>query len=298
MSVRNSRKVLLLITLLSALTLAACGGSGSSSETLYIGGIPDQDLALMEENFGLLADYLTDETGINVEYNAAADYAAIVTSFSLGDVPLVWFGGLTGIQARLATPGANAIVQRPLDADFYTVYITQPGSGIETLEDVRGKRLTFGSESSTSGHVMPRSFLLEAGIDPDTDLDGPPNYSGSHDTTIRLVETGAFEVGGVNEAIWEDRVERGEVDTDAVQVFHRAGPSYNYHWVVRPDIDDQFGAGTAQALEEALLNMHEDTEDERVEQVLAFFTTDRFIPTENGNYDSLEATARSIGLIE
>lgn len=283
--------------LIVVVMLAAACGRGEKP-TLYISGIPDQDRAYMQENFTVLAEYLTKRTGVNVQYHAAADYAAIVTSFRHGDVPLVWFGGLTGIQARLATPGAQAILQRPRDADFYTVYIMRVGSGIKTLEDVRGKRLTFGSESSTSGHVMPRSFLLEAGIDPDKDLDGPPNYSGSHDTTIRLVETGAFDVAALNEAIWEDRVKRGLVDTSVVHVFHRAGPSYNYHWVIRPDVDQRYGKGTAEALYKALLDLDKDQADERAQKILAFFTTDRFIPTENSNYDSLERTARSIGLIQ
>lgn len=55
-------------------------GGGSSSGTLYMGGIPDQDVAILEERFNLLADYLTEATGMNVEYLPSTDYAAVVTA--------------------------------------------------------------------------------------------------------------------------------------------------------------------------------------------------------------------------
>ena len=90
-------------------------------------------------------------------------------------------------------------MQRPRDAEFQSVFITQElVTGINSLEDLKGNSLTFGSESSTSGHLMPRYYLSEAGINANTDFDGKPNFSGSHDTTYKLVESGAFKAGALN----------------------------------------------------------------------------------------------------
>lgn len=77
------------------------GIDGDARPTLAIGGIPDQDVALLEERFGGLAEYLSAELDPPVRYQPATDYAAVVTAFANGDVQLGWFGGLTGVQARL-----------------------------------------------------------------------------------------------------------------------------------------------------------------------------------------------------
>ncbi len=103
---------------------------------------------------------------------------------------------------------------------------------------MKGKALTFGSESSTSGHLMPRHFMMEAGIDPNADLNGDVNYSGSHDKTWKLVESGAFEVGALNEAVWEAAVEEGKVDLTKVDVFYTTPPYYDYNWTIN-DVDEK-----------------------------------------------------------
>ena len=224
---------------------AACGGSGDD-KTLVIAGIPDQDIALLETRFNGLAEYLAQETGLRVEYIPSIDYAAVVTGFKQGDIHLGWYGALTGVQARIAVPGAQAIAQRPRDEQFHSVFVADPGLGLTSLADVAGKSLTFGSESSTSGHLMPRYFLGEEGVSADTDLDGPPNYSGSHDKTWKLVETGAFQVGALSESVWQAREASGDVDAAKVHAFSRTPPYYNYHWVARGDLDETFGNGTTQ----------------------------------------------------
>ena len=141
---------------------AACGGDGDdgsdSRPTLYIGGIPDQDVAVLEKRFNLLAEYLTEKTGIEDKYLPSVDYPAVVTAFRNGDMQLAWYGGLTGVQARLQAEGAVAVVQREADEAFTSVFVAAPGSGIDSLEDLADKHFAFGSESSTSGSLMPRHF--------------------------------------------------------------------------------------------------------------------------------------------
>lgn len=288
----------LLLALASVAVVAGCsGGDDKNAKVLYVGGIPDQDLSLLEARFENLANYLSDDLGVTVEYLPSIDYAAVVTGFKQGDIHLGWYGGLTGVQARLFTPDAVAIAQRPRDAEFHSVFVANPSLGLSGLADVAGRSLTFGSESSTSGHLMPRSFLKGAGVDVEQDLDGPPSYSGSHDTTWKLVESGAFEVGALNEAVWEARVASGDVDVSKVDVFYRTPPYFDYHWVARGDLDDEFGDGTLARLTQALLNI--DASHGQVEADIAeAFQTDRFIATSNANYQAIEDVAVDLGIIE
>jgi phosphonate transport system substrate-binding protein len=288
----------LMIALASVLVVAGCSGSDDeNTKVFYVAGIPDQDLSLLEARFENLASYLSDELGLTVEYLPSIDYPAVVTGFKQGDIHLGWYGGLTGVQARLVTPGAVAIAQRPRDAEFHSVFVANPSLGLTGLADVAGHSLTFGSESSTSGHLMPRSFLKDAGVDVGQDLDGSPSYSGSHDTTWKLVESGAFEVGALNEAVWEARVASGDVDLSKVDVFYRTPPYFDYHWVARGDLDEVFGDGTLARLTQALLSI--DASAGSVEADIAeAFQTDGFIATTNENYQAIEDVAVDLGIIE
>ncbi|MEZ4503835.1 MAG: putative selenate ABC transporter substrate-binding protein [Dehalococcoidia bacterium] len=299
-TIRTSRAWLLTAMGVALMALVACGGDDDSSGgTLTIGGIPDQDVSALEAQFGAVVDYLEAETGLDVEYVPSNDYAAIVTAFQRGDVQLAWFGGLTGVQARAVTE-AHAVAQRPRDAEFQSVFIVNSDVDATTLEDLRGLTFTFGSESSTSGHLMPRYFMLEAGIDADADLDGPPGFSGSHDATYELVQSGAFQAGALNQAVWEAAVRDGKVDTNAVRVLLETPPYYDYNWSIREDVDDTLGDGTTDKIVEALLHVGESDEASAAQIVESFGggAEGGFIATSDENYDAIRDVAKQLGIIE
>lgn len=305
--------LMLMLSLMMIVLLGACGSSEqttnneetastkttSSKEVFNIGAIPDQDASELNPAMDRMASYLIDKLGVEVKFVPSNDYASLVTAFERGEVQMVWFGGLTGVQARNAVDGAEAIAQRPSDAEFKSVFIQQKGLGLQGIEDVAGHTFTFGSESSTSGSLMPRYFMTEAGIDPESDLNGQPNYSGNHDTTIKLVETGAYETGALNISVWEKSLKEGNVDLDKVEVFYTTPDYYDYNWTVNKQefIDDVYGDGTKDKLKEALFAMSpEGSEDEKA--VLDFFQTDKFIETNNDNYVKIEEVARSLGMVQ
>ncbi|MEX0761094.1 MAG: putative selenate ABC transporter substrate-binding protein [Dehalococcoidia bacterium] len=288
------RLVVFAVALMAVAALIAC--SNEERPTLVIGGIPDQDLMILDEMFGGIADYLEDELGFDVEYRPVTEYATLVTAFRNGDVKLAWFGGLTGVQARLATPGAEAIIQRPRDEEFTSVFIVGSGVQAESLSDLAGKSFTFGSISSTSGHLMPRSFLADAGVDPENDFAGVPSYSGSHDTTWKLVESGSFDAGALSSAVWERAVAEGQVDESRVRVLMYTEPYWDYHWVAHPEIDEVYGEGTLASTRDAFKSMSMD--DAEQARVLELFLTDSFIDTNNDNYGAIESVARTLDLIE
>lgn len=301
--------LLALFVVMSLLVLAACGGddatpastssttagataASTSGATLYISAIPDQDVAVLNRQFGAMAEYLSEESGLNVEYQPMVDYAALVTAFERGDIHLSWFGGLTAVQAQALVDDAETFAQRTRDAEFHSKFIAQADLPVEDLEDLKGLTFTFGSESSTSGHLMPRYFLTEAGIDVESDFNGPPNYSGSHDTTIELVQSGAFQAGALNEAVWEARVDEGKVDLTKVKVFYTTPAYYDYNWTIRGDIDETFGEGSTEKIKQAILSM-----DAEQQEILDMFQTDKFIESKNENYDAIRNVARGLELI-
>ncbi|MAX18558.1 MAG: putative selenate ABC transporter substrate-binding protein [Dehalococcoidia bacterium] len=272
--------------------LSACGDSGNE-KVFRIAGIPDQNASTLAQKYHILTDYLSQELGLTVKYVPTVNYAATVTSFNRGDIQMAWFGGLTGVQARLASPGSLALAQRPRDTEFHSKFIVQSGLDVTILEDLNGLTFTFGSESSTSGHLMPRHFLLEAGVDPETDFAGNANFSGSHDKTWALVESGAFQAGVLNEAVWDEAVEEGRVDVSRARVFFVTPSYFDYNWTVRGDLDAEFGDGFTLRVQNALVSLDGSDQD-----VLDLFSTDSFIESQNENYQAIEDVAKSLGIIQ
>lgn len=284
---------------------ASSSGAGGAEKTqvqvFTTGAIPDQDPEKLQRLYGLLADYLQAELGVPVEYKPVTDYAAAVTAFRVGDLDLVWFGGLTGVQARLQVEGSEAIAQRDIDAEFHSVFIANKNSGIAPIEDIssltslKGHSLTFGSESSTSGRLMPQYYLEQAGVQLE-DFKGEVGFSDSHDATIELVEAGTYEVGALNEQVWRSRVESGEVDLNKVEVIWRTPAYYDYHWVINPSVNERYGDDFVERVRAALLKLDPSVPEHQ--EILDLFGAAKFIPSENANYTEIEEVGRKIGKIQ
>jgi len=278
------------------------GEADTAVRTLNLGAIPDQEPERLQRTYVLLATYLEAEIdNLAVEYIPVTEYSSAVTGFSTGDLDAVWFGGLTGVQARLEVEGSTAILQRDIDEDFTSVFIARADSGIEPfnsvdgLEAIVGRSFTFGSESSTSGRLMPQAFLNDASIDPAADFAGQPGFSGSHDATIEVVTAGSFEVGALNSQVWDARIEEGAVDTSEVIEIFRTPTFFDYHWVAQPDLDVRLGEGFTDELTEAFLGLDESNPDHAA--ILELFGAGSFIVTENDNYQAIELVGRDSGLI-
>lgn len=298
---------------LATLTAVACGsGSTTSSDsaqsasretgrTLKISAIPDQDPAKLVTINKAMADYLATALGVEVEYVPVSDYAAAVSLFRTGDLDMVFFGGLTGVQARLQTPGSTLVAQRDIDDAFQSVFIANAGAGIAAVSDakglaeLKGKRFTFGAESSTSGRLMPEFFLDQAGLSSAKDFSGPPGYSGSHDKTIDLVQAGTYDAGVLNLQVWQRRLAAGTVDkTKVAEVF--TTPSYHdYHWLAGPRTNARFGAGFTDKLSAALLALDHANPDQA--KLLDLYGAKKFIATKDDNYRQIEQIGRKLGLI-
>lgn len=304
------KKVLFASLLLLLLPMAACSPQSSENsptsgntkaKPLAIGAIPDQDPQKLQRQNDKLAAYLEKELGVPVKYKPVTDYAAAVTAFKVGDLQLVWFGGLTGVQARLQVPGAEAIAQRDVDEKFHSVFIANKKSGLTAfkntadLQKLKGHTFTFGSESSTSGRLMPQYFLQQAGLKLE-DFKGKVGFSGDHDKTIKLVEAGTYDAGAVNEKVWLKRVASKEVDLTKVDVIWRSPAYYDYHWVINPEVKKRYGEDFVKKVQNAFLKLDPNVPEQK--EILDLLEAKKFIPTQNSNYAQIEEVGRKIGKIK
>ena len=281
--------------------LTGCGrtspvSAAGSSRGLRIGAIPDQDPEVLQRLHGRVARSLSAALALDVVHVPVTDYAAAVSLFRTGDLDLVWFGGLTGVQARRQNPGAVPIAQRDIDREFRSVFVVDRATGLLPSDDLRplaGLRFTYGSETSTSGRLMPAWFLREAGVDPEG-FPGGPGFSGSHDATLALVASGSYQAGAVNEQVWRSRTSAGEV-APSVLAYARTPPYADYHWLLGPQAVRRLGADLPDRLREYFTGLS--AGDAADADVLALFGAASFVPVGARDHDRIEEIGRDLGLV-
>jgi phosphonate transport system substrate-binding protein len=276
---------------LAAAHLAAGPVLAADRPVLRVSAIPDEAPTELQRKFEPLGTYLGNTLGMEVRFFPVTDYPATVEGLASGQLDLVWYGGFTFVQARKRTGTAIPLVQREEDARFHSKFITRAGSGIGRLEDLKGKSVAFGSPSSTSGHLMPRYFLLRAGIDPDVAFSRYA-FSGAHDVTAKWVEAGKVDAGALNESVWQKLVDEKRVDPTKVVVFYTTPDFFDYNWTVRGDLDPAVVA----RLREAFLAL--DAANPAHKAILDLQRTRKFIPTEVENYRMIEQAAKAAGLLK
>ena len=284
----NTLKSLLAAGLLLA---AAHSQAQSADRVLRVSAIPDEAPTELQRKFKPLGEYLEKKTGMKVEFTPVTDYAASVEALINKKVDMVWFGGFTFVQAKDRSKNqVTPLVQRAEDEKFRSVFITT-NKDINKLEDLKGRTLSFGSESSTSGHLMPRSFLLAAKIDPDSDLKRIA-FSGAHDATVAAVAGGKVDADALNISVWEKLVAEKKVDPAVVRVFYTTPGYYDYNWTVRTDMS----ADLKKKITDAFLALDPKNPQDKI--IMDLQRASKFIPTKAENYTAIEAAAQNAGLLK
>ena len=255
--------------------------------------IPDQDTARLQERFGKIATYLSEKLGITVAYVPVKSYSASVAAFKNNEVQLAWFGGLSGVEARLAVPGSQAIAQGEEDTRFVTYFIANTSTGLSFQapfpEGIAGRTFTFGSKGSTSGRLMPEFYIRQHFRKGPEEVFKRVGFSGDHTKTIALVQSGSYEVGAVNFKVWEKEAEEGRIDSRKVTVIWATPEFPDYNWTIRGDVEKAYGPGFIEKVQNALLNLKDPA-------LLNSFPRGSFIRADNGMYQPILDTGKAIGI--
>ena len=284
LTLSRTRRALLTCALLSLGTLA------QAQQVFRVTAIPDESPTELARKAAPLMKYLESKLGMKVEFTPVTDYAASVEAIANKKIDMAWFGGFTFVQANVRSGGKIIpLVQRAEDETFKSVFITTDPA-ITKLADLKGKDVSFGSQSSTSGHLMPRSFIMQAGIDPDKDFKRVA-FSGAHDATIAAVASGKVQAGALNVSVWNKFIEDKKVDTSKVRVFYTTPAYYDYNWSVHADMP----AALREKLTAAFLALDKSTPEGK--EILDLQRASKFVPTKAENYKGIEAAARGAGLL-
>jgi phosphonate transport system substrate-binding protein len=267
-----------------------------AEKTLRFSGIPTTNTTELAAKYKPLAEHLSTKLGVPVEYVPLADYTAAVEGFKNGDLQLCWFGGLTGVRARQAVKGARVIACGKVDPKFHSYFVAHKSTGLTRSDEfplaLKGKKFTFGSDSSTSGRLMPEYFIRKhTKLSPKEFFGSEMNFSGGHDKTAKLVEAGTFDAGALDYTVYDQMVKDKKLDPDVCRIIWVTPDYTDYHFTAHPALDETFGKGFTDRLQQALVEIKDP------ELLKALFRPDGLIPAKNEDFDGLRALALELGLV-
>lgn len=289
MKTKNTLPFFLLLLTLTLVNACAKPAATPTATKLRVSMIPTTDPGKMLRESQPFIDYLQKETGAQVELTIPTNYAAVVEAVANDQVDIAYLGGFTYVQASKRA-GVKPLVQRERDQNFHSLFITQPGSGINGLADLKGHTFAFGDVNSTSGHLMPEYFMREAKVD--ADVIAKAIYTGGHDATALAVANKKVDAGALDESIFERMTKEGKLDLQQVNVFYKTPPFFDYVWVARKGLDPALAEKVAAAFLKLNAN------DAEQKKVLDLLSATKYVKANDADYEKLRQAAIAAGLLK
>jgi len=283
------KKAIGFAAVLLLVALGCKGGGRAGKQPLRLAMIPSTDPAKIIRDSQPLVKYLEKKTGSPIELTVPTSYAAVVEAITNDQEDIAYLGGFTFVQASRRA-GVLPLVQRERDQNFHSVFITQPGSGINSLTDLKGHSFAFGDVNSTSGHLMPAYYMRAANVD--LNLLAKTLYTGGHDATALAVANRKVDAGAMDELVFGNLMDLGKISQQQVKVFYTTPAFFDYVWVARKGLD----AKLSDSFVDALLNLDASNPENKV--LLDLLNASKYLRANDSSYDKLREAARDEGLLK
>lgn len=185
-------------------------------QKLNFGVIPVAGSTSMKENFSGLTDHLSKKLGIEVDLQLAGDYTAVITGMQHKHLDFAYFGPESYVQANKRANAEVIVSEVGIETGlpgYKGIILTKKGSGLNTLEDIKGKTWAFTSSQSTSGTLVPTVMFFKKGIDPQKYF-SKVVYSGGHEASILSVKAGKIDAASTNTLDYSRGVGKAWKDED------------------------------------------------------------------------------------
>jgi phosphonate transport system substrate-binding protein len=155
---------------LAALACSLVGGaSGQSPKPLEFGvGLFQPDREKNDATYQPLADYLAQSLGRPVRLRTVDTWEGLAKSLASGETDMALMGPWGYVLAHhQAGAEAVATILYQGKPEYFAIIVTGPNSGINKIDDMKGRTFAFGDKGSTSGYLIPGHEFQKRGIDPD-----------------------------------------------------------------------------------------------------------------------------------
>jgi phosphonate transport system substrate-binding protein len=233
-------------------------GNIDSASIIRIGVLPDRSPEVLRQRFEPVLEYLSEYLQTPCELVVPESYAHLLKLFHARKVDLAYFGGYSYVKAH-QKDSAIPLVMRRVDTRFTSLFIVNANSPAQTLENLENKRIAFGSRLSTSGHLMPRYFLQQENINPESFF-SEVQYSGAHDKTAYWVRDGLVDVGAANATTIRSMLDKKVIKSNDIRILWETPPYADYVWAIQPQFSTSFHA----RIRDAFLQLSPDNADHAI----------------------------------
>jgi phosphonate transport system substrate-binding protein len=261
----------------------------SSREKIIFGIVPADDAEEMLSIYRPVASYLEEVLGVEVELIALSDYTAAVEAMRAGRIEIAWFGPFSYILAA-ERAGAEAIVVGVREetgfSSYRTVFITHSDNMVFSINDLKGKSFAFVDPASTSGNLIPRSILLNMGINPETFFSNQ-YFAGTHNSVVFSVKNKTVSAGVTSDNVVKRMIEENIILPGELRVIYVSDPIPGSPIAVRGNLDNDF----KYLIQSAFINMP-------LEIAAGWGGVAYYEAISDENYDIIRSIARTLNLFD
>lgn len=287
------------IALLAALLLSCGDPAGPTApenedrprEIVVIGLIPEHNVFKQLERYEPVAAYLSERTGVDIELKILPRYGSIIDNFISVGLDGAFFGSFTYALAHEKL-GLTAIA-RPVNLDGTSTYhgliFARKDSGIDSVEEMRGKRFVFVDRATTAGYLLPIDYFHEHGVKDYANFLAETYFSGTHEDAIYDVLEGRADIGAAKNTVF-DRLASADPRIGSDLLILARSPNVPENGLA---LDDGIDESLRASFKSVLISMRDDPEGAKV---LRAFGALQFVETTTEDYEPVFRYARKIGL--
>ncbi|MDA8079854.1 MAG: phosphate/phosphite/phosphonate ABC transporter substrate-binding protein [Nitrospiraceae bacterium] len=263
---------------------------GLSSAEVKLGILPRLGAVELNAMFRPLAEYLSKETGEQVTLVVPKDFDTFKAMVKAGQVELGFANSLIYVQLKkdAAIEPLALSAEKKGGTKFRGVIIARKDSGIDKIQQLKGKKLIFVEKDSAAGYIFQMLLLSKAGLDVNKDFIKLP-FAKKHDNVTMAVFNRSADAGGIR----EDDLEKMKDKVDVNQLKIVSYTDYFPNWPVFAT--NKLNKATAEKVRAALLKLKHG--EAATEKVLGSAKLTAFSPVSDRDYDHLRQAARLAGAL-
>lgn len=213
------------------LTGTAYAGSlqdGSKEHPLRVLMVPaDTGTNDITKDYAPVFEGITKNYGIHFDIKAGSSYAAVVEGMCNNQADIAWFGASTyGEANNKCGVDLLAVDVKKGDSSYYSGIFVRKNAGINTINDLKGKRMAFGSTSSTSSFNFPVAMMIAAGVSPAKELN-KVIIAGSHSASLAALSAGKVDAAAASYNSFGKAVKKGAIDPTKFKPLAKSQPIPN-----------------------------------------------------------------------
>lgn len=237
---KTTRRLFTTLIGAAALTVSAA----ASAQILKVGLIPSEDSRAMLAQSKDILDALEKNMGMKVQGFVATDYNGVIEALRAKHLDIAYLGPFSYVLATTVTPVEAFVIAETAKAGrtyYHSQIITLKTSGIQTIDDLKGRNFAFVDPASTSGYAFPLAGLLKAGIEPKRDFKNVI-FTGAHDANAVAVANGKVDAATIADRILDAAIAKGHIKSEQIHVVWRSAPIPESPMVWRKDLPDDLKA--------------------------------------------------------